>query len=59
MTHAQNTLRSNQLDQLVGDGPLSVPLTVGGDVAEVSDVTFLVVGSSVGLGVRVDCRGAG
>lgn len=51
---AQDALRSDQLDQLVRDGPLGVALAVGFEVAEVADVAFAVGGGAVGFGERVE-----
>jgi hypothetical protein len=52
---AENTLRADQLDELVADGALGIALTVGLEVAQVTNVALLVLGGTVGLAVRVDC----
>jgi hypothetical protein len=54
-TYADDALRSDQLDQLVGVASLSVALAVGLKVTQVADVALLVFGSTVGLVVGVDC----
>jgi len=51
---AKDALRSDELDQLVGDGTLSVTLTISLEVAQVANVTLAVRWSAVGLAVRVD-----
>jgi acyl dehydratase len=53
-TYANNALRPNELDQPVLDGSLSVALAVGLVVSQVTDVTLIVLGSSVGRALRVD-----
>jgi len=52
----EDTLGSNQLDQLVGLGALGVALSVGFEVAQVTDVALLILRCTVGLGVRVEMR---
>lgn len=56
---AQHALGPDQLDLLVRDGALGVPLAVGFEVAEVADVAFAVGGGAVGLGEGVDCEKRG
>ena len=51
---AKNALGTDQLDQLVSDRAGSIALAVSLEVAEITDVTLLVRGSSVGLAMRVD-----
>lgn len=51
---AQDALRPDQLDLLVRDGALGVPLAVGLEVAEVADVAFAVGWGAVGFGEGVD-----
>lgn len=53
----EHTLRPNQLDQLVCNRALRIALTVSLDVAQVADMALVVVGSTVGLLVGVDCSG--
>lgn len=45
---------ANQLDKGVGDRALGISLAIGLQVSEVSNVTSLVRGSTMGLVVRVD-----
>jgi hypothetical protein len=52
---ANNALGANQLDQLVGDAALSIALAVGLEVAQVTDVALVILGSTVGLVVGIDC----
>lgn len=52
---AEHALRTDQLDELVGDGALGVALAVSLEVAKVADVALAVGWSAVGLLVRVDC----
>lgn len=53
---AENALRTNQLDELVSDGALSIALAVGLEVAQVTNVTLRVRWSTVSLAVWVDYR---
>jgi hypothetical protein len=53
-TYTNNALGSNQLDQLVGVASLGVALAVSLEVAQITDVTLLVVGCTVGLVLGVD-----
>ena len=53
-TYANDAVGADQLDERVGDGALGVALGVGLDVAEVTDVTVVVGGGTVGLAVGVD-----
>lgn len=53
-TYAKNALGTNQLHQLVGLGANGVALGIGGEVAQITDVTFLISGSAVGLAEGVD-----
>ena len=53
-TYANDALGANQLDQLIGDGSLSIALAVSLEVAQVTDVALLVAGGTVGLVVGVD-----
>jgi len=52
---AEDALGTDQLDELVGDGALSIALAVGLEVAEVTNVTLAVGRSTVGLAVGIDC----
>jgi hypothetical protein len=54
-TYANNGVGANQLDLGVLDGALGVTLSIGVDVAEITNVTGLIGGSTVGLAVGVDC----
>ena len=54
-----DAVRANQLDKRVGDRALSISLAIGLQVSEVSNVTGLVRGSTVGLVVRVEVRTSG
>jgi hypothetical protein len=56
VTYANDALGADELDQLVLDAALGVTLAVGLEVTEVTDVTLLVAGGTVGLVVRVDWR---
>jgi hypothetical protein len=51
---AEDALRADQLDELVGDGALGVALAIRLEVAQVANVTLLVRGSTVGLVLGVD-----
>ena len=51
---AEHALRADQLDELVGDGALSVALAVRLEVAQVADVALIVGRGAVGLLVWVD-----
>jgi len=53
---AEDALWANQLDELVRYGALSVSLSVGLEVAQVTNVTLRIGWSTVGLAVWVDCR---
>lgn len=53
-TYTNDAVRANQLDKTVLDRSLGVTLGISVDVAEVTDVTGVVRGSTVGLAVRVD-----
>ena len=55
-TYANDALRSNELDELVGDGALGVALAVGLDVSEITNVALLVGRGTVGLAVGVDYK---
>lgn len=48
-------MRADELDVRVLHGALGIALTIGLDVAKVTNVSGLVGGSTVGLAVRVDC----
>jgi hypothetical protein len=52
---ANNALGANQLDQLVSDAALGIALAVSLEVTQVTDVALVVLGSTVGLVVGVDC----
>lgn len=57
LTYAQNALGTNQLDKLVLHAAGGVALSIGLEVAQVTDVTVGIGRSTVGLAVRVDCKG--
>lgn len=52
---AENALGTNQLDQLVLHRALSIALSIGLEVSEITDVALRVLWCTVLLGVRVDC----
>lgn len=52
---AENALSTEQLHELVFLGANGVTLSVGLEVAQVTNVTLGVLGSTVGLAVGVDC----
>lgn len=56
-TYAQNALGTNQLDKLVLHVAGRVTLSIGLEVAQVTNVTVGISGSTVGLAVGVDCSG--
>lgn len=58
-TYAQDALRTNDLDQLVLDGTDGVTLGIGLDVAQVTNVTDLIGGSTVSLAEGVVVRTGG
>jgi hypothetical protein len=53
-TYANYALRSDQLDQFVGSGALAIALGIGLEVAQIANVTSLVLWSTVCLAVWVD-----
>jgi hypothetical protein len=55
-TYANNTLASNQLDQLILDSPLRISLSVCLEVTQVTDMALLVFRRAVRLVVRVEMR---
>jgi tetrahydromethanopterin S-methyltransferase subunit F len=60
-TYAQNTLGTEELHKGVGLGADGVTLSIGAEVAQVTNVADLILGSTMGLaeGVEVGaCRGA-
>lgn len=54
ITYAQNGLSTNQLDKVVLLGALGVTLSIGLEVAKVTDVTVSVGGGTVVLAEGVD-----
>lgn len=52
----KDALGADQLDELVGDRALSVTLAIGLEVTQVTNVALVILGSTVGLAVRVDCQ---
>lgn len=55
MTYAQDALSADQLDKLVLHGAGGIALGIGLEVAQVTDVTLGIGGSTVGLAEGVDC----
>lgn len=55
-TYAEDALSANQLDKLVLHAAGGVTLSIGLEVAEITDVTVSIGGSTVGLAVRVDYK---
>lgn len=55
-TYAENALSTNQLNQLVLHGAVGVALSIGLEVAQVTDVALGVNGGAVGLAEGVDLR---
>lgn len=53
---ANDAVGANQLDKVVGDGALGIALSISLDVAEVTNVTGLIRGSTVGLVEGVEVR---
>jgi len=53
-TYAEDRLRANQLDKLVLDTALDISLTISLEIAQVSDMAFLIRRGSVVLAVRID-----
>lgn len=45
---------ANELDEVVRHGALGVALSIGLDVAEVTNMAVLVLGSTMGLAMGVD-----
>lgn len=56
MTYAKNALSTDQLDELVLHGTGGIALSIGLEVAQVTDVTLGIGGSTVGLAEGVDCH---
>lgn len=54
ITYAENGLGANQLDQAVLLGADGVTLSISLEVAEITDVTVLIGGSTVVLAEGVD-----
>lgn len=57
MTYANDGFGTNQLDMLVLNAALGVALSIGLDVAQVTNVAGGIGRSTVGLVVRVDWMG--
>lgn len=55
-TYADDAVRTDELHKVVGNRALGVALGVGLDVAEVTDVAVLILGSAVGLAMGVNWR---
>ena len=54
MTYPEYALLSNQLDETVLNGANGIALTIGGDVAEITDMTLIIGGGTMSLGEGVD-----
>ena len=54
-SYADDTFRANQLDQFIFMSSLGVALSVRLEVAEVTNMGFLVVGRTVVGVLRIDC----
>ena len=54
ITYAKNALSTDQLNKLVLLGANGVTLSIGLEVAQVTDVTLLILGGTVGLAEGVD-----
>ena len=54
-TYAEDALLANQLDQGIADAALAVALSIGLEVAEITNVALLVCWGSVSLAEWVDC----
>jgi hypothetical protein len=54
VTYAQDALGTDQLDELVLHGAGGIALGIGLEVAQVTDVTVGIGGSTVGLAEGVD-----
>jgi hypothetical protein len=55
LTYANNALRADQLDELVGGRSLAIALSIGLEVAKVPNMADLISRSTVCLAVWVDC----
>ena len=53
-TYANDGLGADELDEVVSHGALGVTLSIGLEVAEITDVADLVLGGTVVLAVGVD-----
>lgn len=53
---ANNAIRTNQLDVLVLNRTLGISLSISLDVTQVTNVSVLVLGSTMLLSVRVEVR---
>lgn len=59
-TYPNNTLRTNQLNQLILHTPLGIPLPICLEITQITYMAFLIAGRTVSLVVRVEmgsCRG--
>ena len=56
IAYPQHTLRPDQFDERVGDGGFGVALSIRREVPEITDVTFVVGGGTVGFAKRIDCK---
>lgn len=54
VTYANDALLANKLDQAILDGSLAIALTIGLEVAEVTDMTLAIGWGTVRLAERVD-----
>lgn len=55
VSYTNDGVGTNQLDEAVRDRALGVTLSIGLNVAEITDVAGLVGGGTVSLAVGVDC----
>lgn len=55
LSYANDGVGTNQLDEAVSDRALGVTLSIGLNVAEITNVAGLVGGGTVSLAVGVDC----
>ena len=55
----QHTLRPNQLDQIISNAPLGVPLGISLEISKVANMTLGVFRGAMGFGKRVEVRAGG
>ena len=54
-TYAEDALLANQLDEGITDAALAIALSIGLEVAEITNVALVVCWGSMSLAERVDC----